>query len=123
MTYNPNTYLEYVARINKVYDDPKVTGRDNCQYDACVIIPDHITDFHGEVGIQDLPGGLCAIYHYPWPVGSSAIENAYIDLYRWIAINGYIPEESRFFAVYLSNPHEAVDGITMINICVNVSPM
>ena len=50
--------------IGITYDNPDITESEKCRYDAAYIIPDELTDSlgHAEVDIQDVPGGMYAVY-------------------------------------------------------------
>ena len=50
--------------IGITYDNPDITESEKCRNDAAYIIPDELTDSlgHAEVDIQDVPGGMYAVY-------------------------------------------------------------
>jgi AraC family transcriptional regulator len=44
------------------YDNPDITVSEKCRYDAAYTVPRSLIYGEGEVGIQDIPSGLYAIY-------------------------------------------------------------
>jgi AraC family transcriptional regulator len=94
--------------IGITYDDPDVTGEDNCQYDACIEVPDHILDFQGEIGIQDIPGGSYVVHSFLADMRSnSSIANAFFNAYCWIMFNSFILEDNAPFMTFDDNPDES----------------
>ncbi|BBI30832.1 AraC family transcriptional regulator [Cohnella abietis] len=59
-----NLDLRKSIEIGITYDNPDITENEKCRYDAAFTIPAELTDSldHEEVGIQDVPGGLYAVY-------------------------------------------------------------
>jgi len=45
------------------YDDPKVTEKENCRFDACLTIHQSIKP-HGKIGVKKIDGGKFAVFSY-----------------------------------------------------------
>ncbi len=73
-------------------DNPRITDKEKCQYDACITIPDTEKDFSGEVGLQKFEGGLYAQFFFTSLDNYVEISEAYRKLCLWIMINGYVIE-------------------------------
>ncbi|MGN7457343.1 AraC family transcriptional regulator [Paenibacillus pasadenensis] len=59
-----NLDLRRSMEVGITYDNHDITESENCRYDAAYTIPAGLTDNfgHEEVDIQDVPGGLYAVY-------------------------------------------------------------
>ncbi|WP_213413292.1 AraC family transcriptional regulator [Xylanibacillus composti] len=56
-----NLFSEETVCMGITYDNPDITARDKCRYDAAFSIPNEITEASGEIGIQQVEGGLYAV--------------------------------------------------------------
>lgn len=84
------------------HDDPELSGVENCRYDAAISVPEEITEFSGEIGIQDIPGGKYATFSFPVQNNiGEMMELSYSRLYKWMVMNGISPADSSPFAIYL----------------------
>ena len=45
------------------YDDPKVTEKENCRFDACLTIHQPVEP-HGKIGVKKIKGGKFAVFSY-----------------------------------------------------------
>ncbi len=107
------------------HDDPVLSGIENCRYDACITVPESISDFQGEVGIHDLPGGIYVVYRLTiegeMEVGMS---DGYLAIFRWIAQNGLTPTNSPSYSLYLNAKEVDQQGAPAeVCICVRVETL
>ncbi|MBU2512344.1 AraC family transcriptional regulator [bacterium] len=106
------------------HDDPELSGLDSCRYDACITIPERITNFDGEIGVQDLPGGIYVTYTFT--VHNNVGEmmgRSYSEIFQWIVANGIVPANSSSYSLY-HDPFEMDEGRpARITICIMIQPM
>ncbi|WP_028612474.1 AraC family transcriptional regulator [Paenibacillus harenae] len=56
-----NLFFSATLGMGITYDNPDITASDKCRYDAAFTIPNDITEASGEIGVQDIQGGLYAV--------------------------------------------------------------
>jgi AraC family transcriptional regulator len=56
-----NNLIPNSLKIGITYDNPDITDSDKCRYDTAITISEDIQEVGGDIGIQDIPGGLYAI--------------------------------------------------------------
>jgi AraC family transcriptional regulator len=83
-------------------DDPEVTASDKIRFDCCVSVGENVRG-EGEIGVQTLEGGECAVLTHYGPY--SGLGEAYRWLFgTWLPTSGLEPRNAPPFEVYLNNP-------------------
>ncbi len=74
-----------------VMDDPEITEAEKCRYDACICVNNGYTPTDNKISVRTLPGGKYAVFE----VGhtAKAVTEAWQNVYRVIAENGFVPDE------------------------------
>jgi AraC family transcriptional regulator len=102
------------------HDDPEVTAPDKIRFDCCVSVGDHVQG-EGEIGVQTLEGGECAVLTYIGPY--SGLGEAYRWLFgTWLPTSGREPRNAPPFEVYVSNPRETPPEQLRTDICIPLEP-
>jgi AraC family transcriptional regulator len=84
------------------HDSPDVTAPERCRYDACIAVDAQFKP-HGEVGAQQLAGGLhaCTGFHGT----ASQIYQAWLRLFgEWLPASGYQPDDRPAIEAYGVDP-------------------
>ncbi len=91
-----NLFSSTTLGIGITYDNPDITSNDKCRYDAAFTIPNDITEASGEIGVQDIQGGLYAICRIevskdnPFEVAISSLGEVVDYLYgNWLPDSGF----------------------------------
>jgi len=122
--YPRKLIMEDTQRIGIVYDDPDVSNEDQCQYDACITIPEQITEFQGKIGIQDIPGGLYVIHSFMASFENiDEISNGFINLYTWIILNDFSFEDNPPYMDTAGDPRKAKGKKIKVRIYVRIKPL
>lgn len=80
------------------HDDPKITPPDKIRYDACITVGAEVKT-EGEIGIQEVSGGLYAVTTHQGPFES--LDNYYYYLCgQWAPANGYELRSVPSFEIY-----------------------
>lgn len=105
------------------YDNPRLTGADNCRYDACVELPrDSLVALAGEIRTQYLPGGAYV---------RSRVAGSYLKIAQTLATmrDDWMPKAGLaldlrrpVIAVYLSDPRHVAEDQRKADICLPVNP-
>jgi AraC family transcriptional regulator len=99
-------------------DDPSVTGPEACRYDACFVLREGAkVKPEGEVGIQTLPGGRCAVFLHKGPYRK--LPETWRAAYRdWLPSSGQQLRDAPPYEVYLNDPRKTKpeDLLTEIHI-------
>ena len=86
------------------HDDPGVTPPDKLRYDACITVNASF-QAQGEVGVQEIRGGLYALTTHIGPyLGLSEVYDALIG--RWLPASGHEPGEGAAFEIYRNSPKD-----------------
>jgi AraC family transcriptional regulator len=86
------------------HDDPEVTAPDKIRFDCCVTVDEHING-EGDIGVQTLEGGECAVLTQFGPY--TQLGEAYRWLFGvWLPTSGREPRNAPPFEVYYGNPPE-----------------
>jgi len=86
------------------HDDPEVTAPDKIRCDCCVTVDDRFSG-EGEIGIQTLEGGECAVLTQYGPY--TQLSEAYRWLFgAWLPTSGREPRNAPPFEVYYGDPKE-----------------
>jgi AraC family transcriptional regulator len=97
--FGPNTVV-----LGICHDDPEVTALDKIRFDCCVTVSEHMRG-EGEIGVQTLEGGECAVLTHLGPY--SGLGEAYRWLFgTWLPTSGREPRNAPPFEVYFNNPRE-----------------
>lgn len=107
-----------VAFIGLCYDDPEVTPPEKIRYDACITV-DETVKAEGEIGIQEIPGGLYAMttHHGSY----SKLGETYAQLCgQWIPRNGYDHRSQPCHEVYLNSPEDTDEAELLTDIYVPI---
>jgi AraC family transcriptional regulator len=91
-----------IRRIGIGHDFPDVTEPDKIRYDACLTVDDQFKAT-GEVGVQEIPGGLYAIVTHRGPY--EKFEETYHRLFReWVPTCGHELRSFPCFELYHNDP-------------------
>ncbi len=94
-----------IRRIGIGHDFPDVTEPDKIRYDACLTVDDQFKAT-GEIGVQDIPGGLYAIVTHRGPY--EKFEETYHQLFReWVPTCGHELRSFPCFELYRNDPGTA----------------
>jgi AraC family transcriptional regulator len=94
-----------MRRIGIGHDFPEVTEPDKIRYDACLTVDDQF-QATGEVGVQEIPGGLYAIVTHRGPY--ERLEETYHRLYQeWVPTSGRELRSFPCLEVYHNDPGTA----------------
>lgn len=105
--------------IGIVWDNPEVTDPEQCRYDVCITIPDHIVP-KGNIGQQEIAGGQYVIGHCEVS-NYRELEQAYEEIFgRWFPLSDYVPADEAAYEIYLNNPANHPRGNLLIDICIHV---
>jgi AraC family transcriptional regulator len=86
------------------HDDPDVTAADKLRMDCCVTVDDRATA-EGEVSVQTLPGGECAVLTHVGPYAQ--LGESYRWLFGvWLPASGREPGNAPAFEVYHGSPRD-----------------
>jgi AraC family transcriptional regulator len=86
------------------HDDPEVTAPDKVRFDCCVTVNER-TGGEGEIGIQTLEGGECAVLTQYGPY--TQLGEAYRWLFGvWLPTSGREPRNAPPFEVYYGDPKQ-----------------
>jgi AraC family transcriptional regulator len=84
------------------HDDPDVTAPDKIRFDCCITVDDSIRE-EGEIGVQKLDGGECAVLTHFGPY--TQLGEAYRWLFGvWLPTSGREPRDAPPFEVYYGDP-------------------
>lgn len=98
--FSPNTRF-----IGVSYDDPDITQPDKIRYDACLTLTKDLPP-EGEVGMQEIGGGLFAVTVVRGPYEKS-LAPAYARLCgEWVPKQGYRLRIGPSLEVYLNDPDQ-----------------
>jgi AraC family transcriptional regulator len=86
------------------HDDPEITAPEKIRFDCCVSVGEHARG-EGEIGVQTLDGGECAVLTHYGPY--SSLSEAYRWLIgTWLPTSGREPRNVPPFEVYVNNPRQ-----------------
>ncbi|TQV85286.1 AraC family transcriptional regulator [Aliikangiella coralliicola] len=102
-TYSNRLMTKETELIGISHDDPSVTTPDNIRYDACVT-NEQLADGEGEVVVNDIEGGLYAVFLHKGSYQN--LKESYASIFhRWLPGSGYRLRELPPFEKYLNrNP-------------------
>jgi AraC family transcriptional regulator len=102
------------------YDDPAVTPADKLRFDCCVTVADQFQP-DGEVSVQTIEGGECAILTHDGPY--EGLGDSYRWLYgTWLPASGREPRNAPPFEIYHNSPMNAAPEDLRTDICVPLAP-
>jgi AraC family transcriptional regulator len=91
-----------IRSIGIGHDFPDVTESDKIRYDACLTVDDQFKPT-GEIGVQEIPGGLHAVVTHRGPY--EKLEETYHLLFReWVPTCGHQLRSFPCFEVYQNDP-------------------
>jgi AraC family transcriptional regulator len=106
--YNENTLL-----MEKFYDDPTVTGIDQCLYDICMTVNNDCSLDN----VTTIQGGKFAVYRFDGSVKD--IFAAFQGVFRiWLANSGYEMDERYGFDIYRNIDRENMHVV--MDLCIPV---
>jgi AraC family transcriptional regulator len=113
--FSPDTLV-----IGVPHDNPDITPNARCRYDACVTVPDTVTDATGPVDLQALAGARYAVVQLdvadPAEIGQ-AVDELYGD---WLPGSGYQTDDRPCLEIY----HDAGGlGRIVLDFCVPIVPL
>ncbi len=103
------------------HDDPEVTPRDRCRYDACVVADSTVRPA-GEVGITETHGGRYAVW--TTEVAPDGVAQAWDALFgRWLLDSGYQPASHPCIELWGDGSSNVTDGRYVVRLCLPVEPL
>lgn len=95
-------FTKGIEMLGLPHDDPKVTDKDNVNYDACLVIHKDAKP-SGDIGVKTLKGGTFAVFLYQ---GSyKYFEQAYDYMFNeWLLNTDYELRDAPVREKYISNP-------------------
>ena len=103
------------------HDDPDVTAPDKIRFDCCVTVNER-TDGEGEIGIQTMEGGECAVLTQYGPY--TQLGEAYRWLFGvWLPTSGREPRNVPPFEVYHGDPKQTSPEQLRTDIHVPLEPL
>ncbi len=114
----PKGLLENGTTMSVFWDNPDVTPPESCRTDACITVPGS-TEAWGDVRMQTLPGGLCAIYH------TEATNEELLQAWRWmfkqwLPNSGYAPANRPPFEIYYNDAALHPEHKWTVDICIPI---
>jgi AraC family transcriptional regulator len=101
--------------IGICHDDPEVAPFDKCRYDAAVTVPLDVLG-EGEVGIQEIPGGLYAVAIHKG--GYDGLAETYARTCgEWLPWSGYELAAAPSLEMYLNNPQMRTEENLRTKVC------
>ncbi|XEC95557.1 GyrI-like domain-containing protein [Paenibacillus tarimensis] len=123
-----NLFTPETLSIGITYDNPVITSSHRCRYDAAFTIPEQITDASGELGIQDIPGGLYAVCRVevskkaPFETAISELGKTADYLYgEWLPDSGFQLADKPCLEIYCTG-NDKREGGYVIDYCLPVIP-
>jgi len=106
--------------IGVSFDDPLITPKHKCRYDACITVPASLP-FAPNVGIMDIPEGKCAVCHLTCT--AEEIPRAYRAFYgAWLPNSGCQPADRPCYEIYYAEPKTEA-GNFVLDICFPIMPL
>ncbi|MEM7184342.1 MAG: AraC family transcriptional regulator [Spirochaetota bacterium] len=104
------------TKVMTVYhDNPEITEEDKMRTSLCITVPQE-TQVEGEIGKMTLQGGKYAIAHFELQ-DPQEFAAAWNGLYgRWLPESGFQPNDGPPFEVYLNNPAEHPEKLSIVDI-------
>lgn len=110
-----------VAPIAVAWSDPDTTAPRECVFDACLTVSGDIQE-SGEVAIQTLSGGKCAVLHCE--IERKNLPGAIQSLRReWLSQSRYRRDDRPFFTIYYNNPGGNPRQLAILDLCLPVKPL
>ena len=96
------------------WDNPDVTEVDQCRFDACLMIDEHIST-GASINVQTISAGKYAVYGCE--VIDQDFELPWTQLLRdWLPGSGYLTPDGHCFEVYRNDGHEDPNGCWQMDI-------
>lgn len=107
------------------YDNPDITPKDRCRYDACVTIPVHVTAGSGEVGVQEIAGGKYAVSRIEVPSDQTRVIGETVDrLYgEWLPASGYTADDKPALEIYYEDHGKPPGTWIKVDYCLPIKPI
>jgi AraC family transcriptional regulator len=103
------------------WDTPQITPEGKNRYDACVTVSEELVP-DGNIGIQHLPGGRCAVYQRE--VADKQFKDPWIELMRdWLPVSGYQPDDRPTLEIFRNNAAEHPEQKWVVDFCLPVKPL
>jgi AraC family transcriptional regulator len=113
--FRPDTLVLAIS-----YDDPEVTPPDKIRVDCCITVGEQVAP-EGEVGVQTVEGGECAVLTHTGPY--SELGNAFRWLYGvWLPASGREPRHAPPFTVGHPAPQNTPPGQLRTDIHLPLEP-
>jgi len=94
------------------YDDPSVTKKEKCRYDACLTVSQPILPI-GNIGVKNIKGGKFAIFNYQGNYADwGAVYNFIYD--EWLITSDYELRNQPVMEKYLATAQQ--NESTLLNI-------
>lgn len=118
--FGPSTLV-----IGIPYDNPDITPNDRCRYDACVTVPETITEGSGEVGVQEIAGGKYVVAHIDIPSSETRKIGETVDqMYgEWLPSSGYMVDDRPSLEIYYDNPDHPAGTWIKMDYCIPIKPL
>jgi AraC family transcriptional regulator len=113
--FGPNTKV-----IGMGHDNPQVVPADQLRFDCCVTVGDDFKP-EGEVGVQTIGGGECAVLTHRGPYERLAESYGFLFGF-WLPASGRKARQAPPFEVYLNSPNDTAPENLMTDIHVLLEP-
>jgi len=115
----PRGLLGNGTTLSVFWDNPDITPAENCRTDACITVPG-ATEVSGDIRLQTLPGGRCAIYHTE--ATNEELLQAWQWMFKeWIPSSGYMPANRPPFELYYNDAALHPEHKWFVDICIPVA--
>ncbi len=99
-------------------DNPDITPRGKCRYNACITVPPEVRA-EGEVGTGQIAAGKYSVYHFRGK--QSLIKDAYSYIYGvWLPQSGWVPKDRPALEIYSGARRQKIPEY---DICLPVKPL
>ncbi|MGP0583559.1 AraC family transcriptional regulator [Paenibacillus timonensis] len=102
-------------------DDPAVTEEEECRYDACVTVPEGLsqTDTPPEIQFQTLPGGLYAKFYFYDTTDKLAL--LYQSIFgNWLPDSEYDPDDRYCLEFSMNDPAQDPEGKAKVDLYIPI---
>ncbi len=102
-------------------DDPEITPKDKCRYNACISVSEDIKP-EGEIQMMDIPASKCIVYKFAGK--EEDISKMYNYVYGvYLIENGFQPKNIPGYEIYENDPQKDPKGIFKMTVCIPVEPI
>lgn len=123
-----NLFSSTTLGMGITYDNPDITVSGKCRYDAAFTIPEGTTEASGEIGVQDIQGGVYAVCRievskdHPFELAISKMGEAVDYLYDiWLPDSGLQLADKPCLEIYYHG-NDIQEEQFVIDYCMPITP-